>query len=60
LSCPARRTGADAEDRELGLQVALEEGGVFTSSEVVAFGLLPFSAGNETTTNFVGNGVRQT
>jgi cytochrome P450 len=55
LSCPDRRTRADAGDRELGLQVALEDGGVRNPVEVVAFGLLLLVAGNETTTTLIGN-----
>jgi cytochrome P450 len=57
LSCPDRRTGAHAEDRELGLQAALEEGGVLTPMEVVTFGLLLLVACNETTTRLIGNAV---
>jgi cytochrome P450 len=49
------RKAEPAEDLVTTLIAAQEDGGVLTPMEVVAFALLLLVAGNETTTNLIGN-----
>ncbi|HTF34160.1 MAG TPA: cytochrome P450 [Myxococcota bacterium] len=51
------RRAKPAEDLVTTLIAAQEDGGVLTPMEVVAFALLLLVAGNETTTNLIGNAV---
>jgi cytochrome P450 len=55
VSVVEARRREPADDLVTTLIAAQEEGGVLTPMEVVTFGLLLLVAGNETTTNLIGN-----
>jgi cytochrome P450 len=57
LSIIEARRRAPGNDLVTALIAAQEEGGALTAMEVVAFALLLLVAGNETTTNLIGNAV---
>ena len=57
LSIIEARRRAPGDDLVTTLVVAQEEGGTLTPMEVVTFALLLLVAGNETTTNLIGNAV---
>ena len=52
-----RKNGTETSDILSELIVAEEDGSILSDKELIAFIILLLVAGNETTTNFIGNGI---